>query len=59
VSVEAIKVGRPFPSVHLFSGARPAESRDIVVSEGLSRWNFDAWICASPEDSLPCLPTTQ
>jgi ATP-dependent DNA helicase RecQ len=57
VDSEAIKIGRCFPSIHLFSGVHATDGRDVAVNESFERWTFDAWISATPEDSLPCLPT--
>lgn len=58
VDMQAIKIGRCFPSVHLISGIHATDGRDAAVNENFKRWTFDAWISTIPEDSLPCLPTT-
>jgi ATP-dependent DNA helicase RecQ len=54
----ALNLGRPFPSVHLYSGQTTGEGRDIAVNEGFSRWTSpEAWLPEPPNTSLPCLPT--
>ncbi len=55
----ALRMGRQFPCVHLFSGHHPSgDGRDVVVNEGFRRWvSFDAWLGESQQSSLPCLPT--
>ena len=58
VDKNAIALGRQFPSIHLFSGTHANDGRDVAVNEGFRRWNFEAWLSASIEDSLPCLPKT-
>jgi ATP-dependent DNA helicase RecQ len=62
VRIEALNLGRPFPSVHLLCGVQNPDDtngRHIAVNEGFRRWPSPAaWITEPPDNSLPCLPTT-
>jgi ATP-dependent DNA helicase RecQ len=59
VDPKAVTLGRSYPCIHLFCGHHGNDGRDVAVTENLRRWTFEAWLSTTPENSLPCLPTTQ
>jgi hypothetical protein len=59
VDPTAVTLGRRHPCIHLFCGHHGNDGRDVAVTENLRRWTFEAWLSTTPENSLPCLPTTQ